>query len=89
MWKDVSEETGWEHHWHHRNPPEDSYLSIRMADESSGVGLGPYHRGWTVELYPDPDNDGHMTRWHFDPEGDDSPRAHAIEKVEQIMERHA
>lgn len=87
-WKDVSDETGFEYHWHHEEP-DDGYLSIRLADENSGLGLGGYGEGWSVELYPDPDNDGRMSRWHFSPDEHDSPEKAAKEFVEGLMEAHA
>lgn len=79
-WRDVSDETGFNHHWHAKNS-ETEYLSIRMANEAVEP-LSGYISGWTVEMYPHPESE-RMERWCFD-------GAHeAAEKVSELMEKWA
>lgn len=88
QWEDVSDETGHNHHWHHVSSEPGEFRSIRLVDESVEF-LSLYADGWTLELYPDPNNNGNMTRWRFPPDEYDDPEKAAKEKVREIMEEHA
>lgn len=82
-WRDVSDKTDHEYHWHHGEEGDDDWYSLRMADESSfEKSLHAVGSGWGVEIYP-VERDGDPAAFQHC-----ETREEAIEAVEELMEEY-
>lgn len=80
-WRDVSDTTGHDHHWHYGERGSDEFHSIRAADENVEP-LGGFWEGWTVEIYPDPSGASDIDRTRHD------SREEAMNRVFELMVKH-